>query len=270
VNTRQACRRIRSLLRARLWGGYVGDSGVGSKVWMDGSVRVSLGPLDSIFDVIPPPGVLIAPGQATPDQESPGLIEQQIRVLLYAATAGDQTGEAMLMGHGRADDTTSAGRGLLEFEKELFSALKLLNASDELPIQLRASSGVAPVIVDDVGYLLEREYLFSAQLTDIVENDTPNAFAQSLVGGTVPLTWTAPDDTTDLVIYVVRRVAGSVPTPHPDGGTNIALGSPLDLTVNNAPGSGTFTYSLFGGYDEEGGATAVHHSDYDYVTVTVP
>jgi hypothetical protein len=270
MNSRQICLRLRNLLRARLWRGYVGDAGVGSKVWADGSVRITMVPTEAGFRATPPPCAYIAPGSARPDEEAAGSLEESVVVTLGAAVSGDQVGEAALVGASRAGKDTSAGRGLLELQTELLAVARILTEQDGVHLQLKGASFVRPDFIESVGYLVWRDYEFEAQLTDVITYPHVASLTGSEAGGTVTLTWTAPDDTTDLVEYVVRRVAGSVPTPFPSGGTDIALGSPLDLTVNNAPGSGTFTYSVFAGYDEEGGATAIHHSDFRSVTVVVP
>lgn len=270
MNTWQALLRIQSLLRARLWRGFVGDAGVGSKVWADESVRATMNPLEQSLVTMRPPAILIQPQGHTADEEEPGLLQQEITIVLMAAAHGDQIGEHALMGANRSSKNSSDGRGSMEFEPELFGTIKLLTAGDELSIIHKSASANVPAIVARVGYLVMRAYTFIAVVSDELEHQHARTFAGSETGGTVTLTWTAPDDTAGLVEYIVRRVAGFVPTPNPDGGTSVALGSPLDLTVADAPAANTYTYSLFAGYDSEGGASGHNFSNYEAVTVVVP
>jgi hypothetical protein len=270
VNDFQAVRRIESVLRARLWRGFVGDAGVGNKIWQDGSVMGTQEVADDGIDSMPPPLVAVSLGEGRADPEHPEIVTQEFIVTLGVAIAGDQVGRSALLGANRADKDSSAGRGLLEFQAELYDALALLGDQEQFNVHLAGIGHPRPIINADVGYMLLRAYRFEGIVTVAPTYQRPATFSGSVLAGTVTLVWTAPDDTAGLVDYVVRRVSGTIPTPFPDGGTGIALGSPLDLTVDNIPGSGTWTYSLFGGYDDLGGATPINHSDYRFATVTVP
>jgi hypothetical protein len=68
-------------------------------------------------------------------------------------------------------------------------------------------------------------------------------------GGSTVLTWNLPPARYDRNALILRRAAGTTPPASTTAGTGIAVGA-LVTTLLNTPGVGTFSYSLFMGYDE--------------------
>ena len=91
-------------------------------------------------------------------------------------------------------------------------------------------------------------------------------FASPPAAGTVTVSWTVPDNVTNLTGYVVRRVAGTIPAAFPTDGADVPWTT--GTSVTNAPGSGTYTYSVFAAYDDLGGSVEHDLSDYGAATIT--
>lgn len=265
MNERQSCLRIKGLLRARLWGGYAPTVAT-ERVF--GTVVNAVDLDEDALGAVGFPAAMVWPGSATADENEPDIRQTEIIVDVLHRGAGDRLGEAALMGHGRASVTTSKAAGLLDIEAEVDSALRLLGPQQGLRMQLRATS--APSIVKLGGsHFLHRARVYSAWLTGSVGILPPTAFTATQNVSDVDLAWTAPAVTTGLVEYVVRRVSGTVPTPHPDLGTSVYSGSTVAAVTDTAPGAGTYTYSVFAGYDSLGGASGFDFSDFAYATITV-
>jgi len=262
VNTRQALIRLRSILKARRWG----RTAAGSRVY--GTVICTPGPADAVTDQIRIPAAFVTSGSATVDPERPELVTQELVVTSVVAVPGDMFGERALIGGPRASATASGNRGVHEVEEELLAAIAQLDASQQFRIGLKWASAVGAEIDEETGYHQWRRYTFSALLTASSQHDAPRGGSASESGGTVTISWTEPDDTTNLVDYVVRRVSGTVPVAFPDEGTDVSWSSGTSTT--DSPGSGTFSYSVFATYDDEGGSHALDKSDMTTATVTVP
>jgi len=262
VTTLQIVNRLRNVLRTLRWGD------TGDVIFPDTSVVVSAAMTDDEFGRLILPAAVIRPVGGSRDPrhgQEARLWAQGIEVVIMQSLAGDQRGEFALVGRGRGSSATSAvGRGLLEIEEEVLDAVALLNEIDGVNLQLVAASDPA-AIYDDVGPLLTKAYRFDA-MTTLTKAYLPPRFV-GYSGGT--LSWTAPEDTTDLVSYVVRRAAGAVPVARVTDGTGVALGSPLDTSIADAPSSGTYTYCVFARYAKPGGSVAIYSSDFSDVTVEV-
>lgn len=262
MTTRQIAQRLKNVLRSLRWGG------TGEPVFPYESVIISVGMEEENFGRIILPAAIIRPVGGSRDPrhgQEARLWGQGFELVIMLSMAGDPEGEIALMGRGRGSSATSAaGRGLLEIEEEVLDAVALLNELDHMNVQLVASSDPAPA-QNDVGPLVWKGYRFDA--TTSLTRSYPAPRFVAYAGGV--LSWTAPEVTTDLVKYVVRRVAGTVPVARVTEGTNVALGSPLDTSIANAPGAGTWTYCVFAQYAKPGGTVAIYTSDYEDVTVEV-
>jgi hypothetical protein len=247
MNTWQVTRQIKHLIEQQVWDG-------GAKP-VFGSVHVSVAPNERYFDKLRFPLAIIRPGSANVDPshgEEFELIEQQIGVTVIVANANDAIGEATLIGANRSGGSTeSKGRGLLEIEEELFDAVARLSAEDGVRIVNRGRSAVAVTIDADIGYIAAREYTFISTVTSNRSYHPASRFRfTDLGGGSASLTWTLPPDRYDRYRVVLRRASGSTPPSTPTSGTDVVLGGPLDTSVTDAPGAGTYSYSLFVWYDE--------------------
>ena len=260
MNRDQACRRIRSVLRARRWGGS------GDPVFGRESVLVSVAPVQDYADQLVLPAAFVRPGPARADPERPGLLTATLTVLTLVSIPGDMTGERPLIGANRISKTSGEGRGILEVESELLGAVEQLDASGQFRISHRTTDMLGVSVVEDTGYHAWCEYGFEALLTSSYQHREPRAAAASESGGTVTVSWTVPDDATNLTGYVVRRVSGAIPAGFPTDGTDVAWST--GTSVTDSPGSGTWTYSVFAAYDDLGGSVEHDISDYSAVVVT--
>jgi len=259
VNTDQACRRLKSILKSLRWGGS------GDPVFGRDSVYVTVAPAADYLQHLQLPAAFVRPGSMRTDREEPDLIVANLGVRVVVSVPGDKVGERPLIGANRTSKTAWGGRGILEVEREMLNAVEKLDASKQFRIHLRAASALDVELLDS-GYHAMRDYGFDADLTTDYQHQEPRAVAASEAGGTVTISWTAPDDVTGLVAYVVRRASGTIPVGFPADGTSVAW--TVGTSTTDAPGSGTYTYSVFAVYDDEGGAVLMDYSDYGAVTIT--
>lgn len=255
MNRDQACRRIKSILKSLRWGGS------GDNVFGRDAVFVSVAPAPETADQIVFPAAFIRPGYGRVDDSRPGLVEQDIVVQITTFVAGDMYGERPLIGANRESKTSHGGRGLLEVETEMLAAIEHLDASGQFGITLQHTSPALAQYDETTGYHTWVEHTFRAFLTTARVHQEPREVSASESGGTVTVSWTAPDDTTNLVGYIVRRASGAIPVAYPDEGTDVAWSA--GTSVTDTPGSGAWTYSVFAAYDDLGGSVEHHVSDYD-------
>jgi hypothetical protein len=268
VTDRQLILRMKNVAIARRWLGSAG----GDPVFAAESVLCSPMPTAEAWLRLRRPILFLSveDGAGDPEGEATDYMRQRVRGTLVVSHAGDLFGEKALIGAHRESKLTGAGRGLLEVQKEVYAALRNLGPERGVRVRSIAQSAAVPELIENVGYVISRDYRFEGDVTTFETCPEPREVGATLAGATVTLSWAAPDDTTDLVTYVVRRVAGPVPVAFRTEGTGIALGSPLDLSVADSPGPGTWTYSVFARYADPGGSIALNDSDCGFVTVTVP
>lgn len=250
MNQWQALRQVRKRLRDRTW-----PSG-GSKVFNESAV-VTAGPTEEGFPVLPMPFALIRPGsgQADPDhREEPGLWVADFSVILAVAVAGDAVGEHALLGAAREAETKSAGMGLLEVEEQLYGAIRELSANDGLSIESVAESVVQATRALDLGYVAFREYGFRMRVSTSKEFPPPeNLVATDAGGGFAALSWVLHPPRFDRYRVRMRRAAGSTPPANIGAGVEVTLLDDLSTGHTDNPGAGTFSYSVFGTYDDRSG-----------------
>lgn len=269
MTDRQLLLRMKNVAIARRWLG----SASGDPVFASDSVLCSPMPTEEAWTRLRRPILFLAPEDASGDdeQEQPDLMRQRVRATIVASEAGDIFGESALMGAHRVSKLTGAGRGILEVKKEVLAAYRSLGPQHGVYLRLLATSAAVPELVENVGYVISQALRLEGDVTTFETFPEPRSVAAVVGGGgAVTVSWAAPDDTTDLVTYVVRRVSGKVPVAFRTEGTNIALGSPLDLSVNDSPGAGDWAYSVFAVYADPGGSVALNYSDFGFATVTVP
>jgi len=243
MNVWQQARQIKYLLNQQTW--PAGDP-------VFSGVLVSAGPKEvgtkRGFRV---PGCVINVGSNTADPEHPELITQRWTGWIINSNRGDTLGESSLIGSNRAAATSSLGRGLLEIEERFVEAVGVELAEAGIEVYLR-SSGAAQATEDpDLGYVVFRGYDLETQAGRVRTYFPPTRLAATPIGGgSVTLTWTNPPDRFDLYNVVLRRAVGATPPASETAGTGVTLSGPLAVTVTDSPGAGTYSYALFGGYDE--------------------
>lgn len=268
INTWQVLRQIKFLLQQRAW------TGSAVRVFGQQSVIVTVAPDEQAVARLVPPIVMLRPLDASVDPqhgEEPDLIHQTVGVRLVVVVPGDALGENALIGANRVGQTDSRGRGLLEVEEELFAAIELLNGIDGVKIQNRATGAALATIEEGTGnYICYRDYQFLAVVTaDRFYHPASRLAASTPGGGAVSLTWLLPPARYDRFRVILRRAAGSTPPSSPTGGTGVVLSGDLAISVVDTPGAGTFSYALFGSYDETNSPASVEQRYSAAVTKTV-
>lgn len=265
MNKWQALQQVRKRLRDRTWSG-------GDKVFANSAV-ITAGPTEEGFPVLPMPFALIRPGAAQADpehREESGLWVVDFSILVAVSVSGDAIGEHALLGAAREAETRSAGKGLLEVEAEVLSALRLLTADDGLSIEARTQSAVGATRALDLGYVAWEEYGFRMIVATDKEFPPPeNLVATDAGGGDASLTWTLHPDRFDRFRVRLRRAAGATAPATISDGTEVALGSDLPTSFTDSPGAGEHSYSLFGAYNDREATPATDKDFSSPATATV-
>lgn len=102
---------------------------------------------------------------------------------------------------------------------------------------------------------------YSEQMSAIFENAAdpgPDSPPSDPPATTYDIQWVSVPDFYAFRRYIVRRASGSTAPTGPTDGTEVTLIDETDRTtygVDDAPGSGTWSYSVFVAYDEYGSGT---------------
>lgn len=253
MNRAQVCRQVQAILRAVAWP----DSEL---AFASKSVMVTLGIPERV--VVEPrlPLALIRPGAETidPDMaEQPGIVRIEVAVTLVVANQQDQYGEVALLGSNR--DTGSTGRGLLELETLVKTALLQKGPESGLPIVFRGSTTSEPIQHPGLGYIAIGTYKFEAIGTVALSYQRPNGLAATGGAGQVALSWNA-SQRFDFRRFILRRAAGSTAPATSSSGTGVTLGGSPDgasatSVTDTGLSAGTYSYSLFAVYDDTDSST---------------
>lgn len=257
MNLQQALRQVQSLVRAAAWSESPTEA-----VFAEDSVIVSAAFDAAALGEVRYPLCVIAPGDAEREwPENPLFEKARAVVTLVVRQEGDRLGQyALTGGHRAASSGSSGNRGLLEVEERLLDAIDSLGPSDGESYAVAAASDAAPESWQDGGHVLRRSYTLDLWLNG--KRTFPSCWAPTgpAAGGTVTLAWYDPPSRYDLLNIHVRRISGSL-APTLTTGTSIGPVTLGTQTLANAPGSGTWTYGIWGAYDETGGGTAEKYSD---------
>lgn len=249
MNELQCLKQLRYLLRARKWSG-----GSTPYVFSPRSVRVTIGPQEDALREMPPPLCLIRPDVAESDpkyDEQPDLVRATVILRLVASVMGDEVGENALLGANRVDGIYgSKNRGLFEIEEEMFGAVNLLNEIGGIKIAGREKGAVLAEVDPQLGYVCFRDYSFELWCTKNRFYHGPTRMVATGGVGSVALTWTLPPDRFDRNTMYLRRAAGATPPATVTDGTGVTLSGALATSVSDVIAAGTYSYSLFCGYDD--------------------
>lgn len=267
MNLWQLLRQIQTVLRAAEWDD---DS---TAVFRSTSVIVTTGPVTDERFLQGSPLAFIVPGDAQADpqhRDEPGLMEQRIAVSIAVVFPGDRLGEKPLLGANRVGgNDSSKNRGLFEIEERVLREIGLLASSSGVRIVF-ASAGAGAAFQLAESYVVQRELFFMAYVGTARAFPGVVALAGIVAGGNVTLSWRLPPGSRfDLDKIVVRRAAGSTAPATVTDGTGVTLASDLATSIVNAPGSGTWSYSVFAGYDQYGAGAPDTYSAKAAVTVVV-
>jgi hypothetical protein len=209
--------------------------------------EAEFGIIDSAF----PLALVIPEAEEDPAEHSDDLVDEaRFTVLIFAANANDQAGGAALVGANRLGvGTSSVGRGVMDLEPMVQAAL--LSTSAALGGRPRVKSKKAPTSSKARGVMAGRQ--LDVLVTRLPASPTFDSVRQLAgaggAGHTVNLSWALPADRWDLVGVVVRRgTSGGSPPASPTAGTGVPV-SGLPTSVVDAPGAGTWPYSVWLAYD---------------------
>lgn len=246
MNTDQIARQVKYLLQAAVWA----DA---AQVFASESVMVSLGMAAAVAAEKRLPFALIRPGSETPHEEQPSQTKIEFTVTVVVSNQGDQYGEAMLIGAHRG--AGSVGRGLLEVEARVKSALVQIGAASGVPILFRGAGAAAASQVEGLGYVVWRDYRFAAEGTIVETYQAPSGLVRTGTT-TAILAWNA-SPRFDFYGFVLRRASGATPPATIADGTGVTLSSITATSKTDTPGAGTYSYSLFAQYDDTSSGAAV-------------
>lgn len=247
MNSWQAARQIQYLLQQETWDGS-------TPVFASANVVVTVASEDDFYTPTRSPLAIVTPLNRRDDEQEPNLKTETFGVRLVVINRHDEVGEAALIGSNRTGQSDSRGRGLLEIEEKLFDAVALADRTSGFRVVCRAAGAGRAEIRDDL-YLCARDYELEAVVTADRSYAPVRKLSSSVASGTVTLSWTLPGDRFDRRQVVVRRASGSTAPASATAGTGVTLGSDLPSTVDDTPGSGTWSYAVFVGYDEYGSST---------------
>ena len=264
MNTWQALRQLKALLLAAEW-----PDGDQEKVL--GSCLVTVAMEEQAFAQLRPPTALIVPTDAQHDPEDPGLVMQQVELVLVVPMRSSPWGEDLLLGGPRTNGQgSSSGRGLLEVEEAVLSAVRELDQTDGIRLRLQQAGSAAAARDQGWGDVMTRSYRLELWTGMDRSYPPPSRLAGSDGGsGVANLTWTLPPSRFDRLNVVLRRASGSTAPASVTDGTGVTLGSALATSVADNPGVGTWSYALFAGYDEANATPATADRYSEAVTATV-
>lgn len=251
----QAARQIRWILANATWP----DAG-GTTVF--GSVVVVTSAFAGMFANFRSPSLAVRPGSCSEDPEDPGLLTQQIELLLCVAVHGDPVGQNAVIGGNRtAGQVRSEGRGLLEVEEEVRRQAKKLGDNDGLRIVAgETSDGPGLVTEEKMPFAVTRSYTIDVHCTSARYYHAPKNLVATGGAGIVTLSWTLPPTRFDTRRVVVRRATGATPPASATAGTDVPVAT-LATGVVDSVAAGTYSYAVFMAYDESGSSTDERFSE---------
>ena len=202
--------------------------------------------------VMPMAVVVLGSGQSDPQaNDEPGYWVRDMTVALAVRNYNDRTGQAAVMGASRVGVSDSRGRGLLEIEERVLSALELLNELEGITVALKSQSATMTRKDPSDSVYAIKEYVFEVSCASQLFYPAPRRMAATVLGsGQVSLAWTLPVSRYDRYRVVMRRLSGSTAPGSITAGTGVTLSSTLATSVIDTPGAGTWSYSLFCTYDD--------------------
>lgn len=262
MNPWQVAYQLRHLLRLAAWADGSAELVFGTRVY------VAAAPAGELLAANRAPFAVVIPGSADADVHEPRLWRARFEVLVVTAVTGDTFGEAVLLGGPRSGGQgSSRGRGLLELEEVTLGAVERLDGESGIRMRVVAQSAVAPAPIPGT-VAAQRSYTVEAWCSRSRSYEAPRLLAATASGGgAVALTWSLPAARYDRRRVVLRRASGSTAPSSATAGTGVTLSGDLATSHADTPGAGTWSYALFGAYDETGSGSDERYSS--GVTATV-
>lgn len=246
--------QAQEILRAATWT----DTGL---VFATESVIVTAGLPEDVMKDKHLPLALIAPAAENADptmSERPDVVRMEFSVGVVVSNASDQFGEVTLLGGQRAGG--SDGRGLLEVEEKIKTALLQLGPASGMPITFRSASGAEARMIGGLGYVAFESLRFEARGTTFRTYQPPSGLVATGGAGSVALSWNAATRW-DARKFILRRATGATAPATSASGTGVTLSTDLATSVTDSVAAGTYSYSLFAVYDDTDSGTDVATSD---------
>jgi hypothetical protein len=203
------------------------------------------------------PVALVYPVNSTADPqhgEQPNLVQVTLNVTVITTVPGDAVGEKTIIGGNIPDDAKSEGKGVLEIEEEVFSAIGSLQADNGITISLRTASMRQPTYDPNFGYVAFRDLVFQCWCATTRQYYPVNYLTATGGSGQVALEWGLPPDRFDRYRVVLRRASGGTAPATISDGTGVTLSGNLATSVTDTGlAAGTYSYSIFATYDEKDG-----------------
>lgn len=247
MNAWQLAQQIKRLLEQLTWPGGDQDAVFGTH----GSVSIFAGaPAE---EQIPPgfPWALVGIGAATPDQDHPDYMQQQISVAVAAEVAGDRMGEHAIIGGSAKDLGRSSGRGVGEIAYLVRERLQALTGADGASLVVSHTSSQPITALGRGRHVAMLEMDLTAWCTASPHYAAP----QLLRYESSEWRWDGGRCSSRFDFYRYRLVSrvGSVPSQNPSDGTVLYSGtSPQFAAASTSAGT---TYTVFAEYNARGVAS---------------
>jgi hypothetical protein len=258
LNPWQITRQLRHLLRAAVW--PAGDPVFGSVHVTNMDFESYLG---TVFGHLPAGAIRV--GDDVADGQNPDYLSYRADFEYAVAVAGDLRGEFTLTGGARsAGSTSSKGRGVLEVKEYVDSTVqKLLETSGIKSLGYREKDSGTKML-EKMGWVTVRMASIVGKCASARYYHPPLRVVGAGGVGTATLTWGDPPDRYDRTTAArirIRRAVGATPPATVTDGSQVADVAIGVQTYANAIAAGTYSYSLFSGYDETGGGSLERFSD---------
>lgn len=219
--------------------------------------RVVVGPQapDFFHQDFAAPAAILHVERGQDDREHPADVvdEQRFTLYLFTSNPSETSGSAAVVGGNRQDLGSSRGRGLLEIEPLVKSQIFNMTGLRARPVTVGGNPTDSAGRMQ--GAIAERALeIVVRRLPSFPDYGPIQRLKASGGAGSVALTWAAPPNRYDLVGYtVVRKAGATAPTTPADGTATFVAGTAASfaggVTYNDAPGAGTWSYSVFWAYD---------------------
>jgi hypothetical protein len=259
MNAWQAIRQVQSRILALKWSTKPSDSVVDACVIHDNPI-----PWNELIAQMTSPFVVLVPGDDRPDVEQPELRVATIQVNVVVTHEGGYYREPVIVGDHRSGGYgSSKGRGLLELCREIEVSLQYVGPASGFDQQGEFYGFASAQKIEGVIGATRKYGTFSAHVTTHDYYPPPSRIAAvNAGGGATTVSWSLPYQRFDLYKIVLRRASGSTPPPTVSDGTGVTLATDLATSVLDTPGAGTWSYSVFAGYDESGESTKAFADGY--------
>ena len=243
MNAWQMAQQIKRLLETLAWPTGDQDAVFGTH----GSVGVFAGaPTD---EQIPPgfPWALVGIGPATPDQDHPDYLQQQISVAVAAEVAGDRMGEHAIIGGSAKNLGRSAGRGVAEIAYLVRERLQTLTGADGARLVVSHTSSQPIAVLGRSRHAAVLEMDLTAWCTAAPYYTAPQMLRYE--GGKWRWDGSQCAARFDFYRYRLVRKGGADPSTSPSDGATIYTGTAAEFTGTQVSGQ---TYTVFADYNARG------------------